>query len=184
MLDPIKAWHDDHAHFSRLLNVLEGQVAAFREGLHPNYDLVRSIVYYLRHYCDRFHHPREDVAFARLVEREPAMRSSVTRLLQEHRVIAAAGETLMQLLDDIVAEVVEERSKLEAAAATYLVYYRHHLATEEAEVLPRAAQVLTKADWAAVAKAVPAAADPVFGEETEARFQELRRHIAIEAQAH
>ena len=183
MVDPIKAWHDDHAHFGRLLKILNEQIATFYEGLQPNYGLMRDIVYYLRHYCDQFHHPREDVAFARLVKRDPAMRSSVNRLLQEHRVIATAGETLMRLLDDIAAEVVEERSKLEAAAASYLVYYRHHLATEEAEVLPRAAQVLTQDDWAAVAAAVPAGSDPVFGEESEARYRELRRHIALEAHA-
>jgi hemerythrin-like domain-containing protein len=183
MIDPVKAWHDDHAHFSRLLKILDEQVATFYEGLHPNYDLMRNIVYYLRHFSDQFHHPREDVAFARLVERDPSMRLPVTRLLQEHRVIATAGETLLRLLDDIEAEVVEERSRLEAAAAAYLVYYRHHLATEETEIVPRAAQVLTKEDWAAVAAAVPAGADPVFGEETEARYRELRRHIALEAQA-
>lgn len=183
MVDPIKAWHDDHAHFSRLLKILDEQVAAFYEGLHPNYDLMRNIVFYLRHYCDQFHHPREDVAFARLVERDPTMRLPVSRLLQEHRVIATAGETLLRILDDIAAEVVEERSKLEAAAAAYLVYYRHHLATEEAEVLPRAAQILTRDDWATVAAAIPAAVDPVFGEETEARYRELRRHIALEAHA-
>jgi hemerythrin-like domain-containing protein len=183
MVDPIKAWHDDHAHFSRLLKILDEQIAAFYEGLHPNYDLMRNIVYYLRHFSDRFHHPREDAAFARLVERDPTLRLPVSRLLQEHRVIATAGEALLRLLDDIEAEVVEERSKLEAAAAAYLVYYRHHLATEETEILPRAAQLLTKDDWAAVAAAVPAGADPVFGEETEARYRELRRHIALEAQA-
>lgn len=182
MVDPIKAWHDEHAHFSHLLKILDEQVAIFYQGLHPNYDLMRNVVYYLRHFCDRFHHPREDVAFTRLAERDPAMRLPVSRLLQEHRVIAVAGEALLQCLDDIATDAVVERSKLEAAAAAYLVYYRHHLATEEIDVLPRAAQLLTKDDWAAVAVAVPTGADPVFGEETEARYRELRRHIALEAQ--
>jgi len=117
MADPVKAWHDEHAHFSRLLNVLDGQVAAFHEGLHPNYDLMRNIVYYLRHFCDRFHHPREDVAFTRLAERDPAMRLAVSRLRQEHRVIAVTGETLLRYLDDIAADVVVERANLEASAA-------------------------------------------------------------------
>ena len=183
MVDPIKVWHEEHAHFSRLLKILDEQVAAFHEGLHPNYDLMRNIVYYLRHFCDRFHHPREDVAFTRLAERDPAMQSPVKRLLQEHRVIAVAGETLLRYLDDIAADVVVERANLEAAAAAYLVYYRQHLATEEKEVLPRAAQLLTKDDWAAVAAAVATGSDPLFGEETEARYRELRRHIALEAQA-
>ena len=68
-------------------------------------------------------------------------------------------------------------SSLEAAAATYLVYYRHHLAAEENEFLPRAAQLLTPADWAAVAAAVAPAADPLFGDDVGARYRELRDQI-------
>jgi hypothetical protein len=68
---------------------------------------------------------------------------------------------------------------VEAAAATYLVYYRHHLAAEEQEVIPRAVQLLTRSDWAAVA-AVPAGADPLFGEESEARYRELRWQLGLE----
>lgn len=181
MVDPIKAWHDEHAHFGRLLDILDGQVATFHVGLQPNYGLMRDIVYYLRHYSDSFHHPREDAAFARLVERDPEMRLPVNRLLQEHRVIAVAGQQLLQYLDDITADVFVERTSVEAAAATYLAYYRHHLAAEETEVLPRAAQLLTQADWAAVTAAVTAGTEPLLGEETETRYRELRRQITLEA---
>ena len=45
---------------------------------------------------------------------------------------------------------------IEAAAATYLVYYRNHMAAEERNVMSRAAAVLTPEDWKAVAAAVPA----------------------------
>jgi hypothetical protein len=82
--------------------------------------------------------------------------------LQEHRVIAAAGEDLLSILHDVVEGALIERHTVEAAAATYLVYYRHHLAAEEQEVIPRAAQLLTPSDWAAVA-AAPVGADPLFG---------------------
>ena len=73
------------------------------------------------------------------------------------------------------------RADLEAAAATYLVYYRHHIATEERDVMPRAAQVLTQDDWATVAATVPVGPDPLFGDKPGARFRELRRQITIEA---
>jgi hemerythrin-like domain-containing protein len=142
---------------------------------------MRDIISYLRHFADRFHHPREDVAFARLVERDPGMRGPVHRLLQEHRVIALAGEKLLGFLNDIDADVMIDRATVEAAAATYLVYYRHHLATEEAEAVPRAAQLLTQADWAAVATAVPAGSDPLFRDDFEERYRELREQIMREA---
>lgn len=48
--------------------------------------------------------------------------------------------------------------------------------------MPRAAQVLTEQDWAAVDAAVPASPDPLFGENALERFDALRRQIALDAQ--
>ena len=180
MAEPLAVWHAEHINFARLLDLLEIQVAALDRGERPNYDLMVNIVYYLRSFGDRFHHPREDVAFTRLVKREPGMQLVINRLLQEHRVIAAAGDELSNRLNEVAQDVVTPRAALEAAAATYLVYYRHHLSTEERVVMPRASQLLTEEDWAAVAAAVPASPDPLFGDNLEARFRELRRELAPE----
>ena len=182
MTDLAAIWHAEHVNFVRLLDLLEKQVAAFHVGEQPNYDLMLDVVYYLRHYPDEIHHPQEDVAFARLLERDPTMKPQIDRLMQEHRVLAAAGETLLVHLDAVVADALEPRSIVEAAAATYLAYYRQHLAAEDNEVIPRAAELLTPQDWAAVAAAVPAGPDPLFGEDVEARFRKLRRQIVLEAQ--
>ena len=118
MAEPIAAWHADHVNFARLLDLLESQLAAFHAGEQPDYVLMRDIIYYLRHYPDRFHHPREDVAFARLVERDPALELQLARRLQEHRVIAAAGEKLLEVLEGAAEGALIERHALEADAAT------------------------------------------------------------------
>jgi len=176
MAEPLTVWHAEHVNFARLLDLLETQVAAFQRGERPNYDLMGNTVYYLRSFADRFHHPREDAAFARLVERDPSTQLIINRVLQEHRVIAAAGDDFFNRLNEVAADVMTPRATIEAAAATYLVYYRHHIAAEEREIMPRAAQLLTQKDWAAVTAAVPP--DPLFGDVVEARFQELRSQIA------
>lgn len=177
MVDPLTEWHDEHVRFGRLLDLLDAQLVALHAGEEPDYDLMRDVVHYLRHVADRFHHPREDAAFARLAEREPGMRLVVNRLLQEHRVIAMAGEDLMKRLDDIAAGAIVERTAVEAAMATYLVYYRHHLVTEEMNIVPRAAELLTADDWAVVSAAVPGGPDPLFGSNVQSRYEELSRHI-------
>lgn len=177
MVDPVAIWHAEHVRFERMLAFLEEQMAAFHRGEDPDYSFMRDVVDYLHHYADSFHHPREDVAFARLVELDPDLRLPVNRLLQEHRVIATAGEKLLQCLEDILEDVVIERSVVEAAAATYLVYYHHHIATEEKEILPRAAQLLEPRDWERVASAVAATPDPVFGADAGERYRELRDRI-------
>jgi len=181
MSDSIALWHAEHKHFARLLDVLEQQVAAFHADNEPNYELMLDVVSYLRYYPDRYHHPREDVAFSRLVERDPAMKPQIEQMRQEHRVMAAAGTELLSCLQQVVDDVVIERARVEAAAATYLVYYRRHLALEDRDIVPRAEQLLTLQDWEAVVAAHPAGPDPLFGEDSDPRYRELRRQIALAA---
>lgn len=182
MTDPIAVWHADHMRFARLLDFLEQQVTLFHGGQDPDYELMRDVIYYLHYYADRYHHPREDVAFARLAQRDPDLRPPINRLLQEHRVLAAIGETLLKYLEDILEDTIIERATVESAAATYLVYYRHHLNVEEREVLPRAAQLLRPEDWAVVASAVAPAPDPLFGDIVGERYQELRKRVTAAAE--
>lgn len=181
MKDAIAFWHAEHAHFARLLNLFEKELAAYHEGEQPNYELMRDIVFYLRHYPDRFHHPREDAVFARMVRHDPSLRAKVNRLLQEHRVISQAGDQLLDRLDQVLGDAMVSREALEAAAATYLVYYRHHLNTEERDMLPRAGELLSDAEWKEAAASIPHGHDPLFGDHPEERFKELRRQIIREA---
>ena len=180
MNDPASLWHRDHLRFAWLLDFLQQQMSAFHAGRHPNYDLMHDAVHYLQHYADRVHHPREDVAFARLAERDPDLQPAINRLLQEYRVIKTAGDALLKHLENILEDSVLKRATVEAAAATYLVYYRQHLAAEEVQIMPLAAQFLTPEDWAAVAAAVPAGADPLFGDDIDSRYHDLHLQIVRE----
>ena len=182
MSEAIDRWHAEHANFAQLLALLERQLARFHADEQPDYVLMLDVVEYLRHVPDRYHHAREDVAFARLVARDPNMRLRINRLLQEHRVIARSGDELLRMLNDVADEAMVLREDVESALATYVVYYRHHLATEEREIMPRAAALLTPQDWSAVDAAVPTGRDPLFGDAAEARYKELRRLIDLESQ--
>jgi hemerythrin-like domain-containing protein len=183
MENPVLYWHAEHANFSRLLDILDKQLGEFHSGGTPNYELMTDIVTYLRHFPDRHHHPREDAAFVLLSERDPAMKIPLARLQQEHRVIAAAGEDFLKTLREVDAGSLVERAAVEAVAAMYLVYYRHHIASEERDVLPAAERLLTAGDWASIAVARPVSRDPLFGDEDDAGYRELRRHILLESRA-
>ena len=178
MIDPIVAWHEEHVYFSQLLGLLEQEVDAFRADGSPNYGLMLDIVSYLRDYGDEYHHPREGEAFRRMAPRCPDLDLELARLEQEHQVIANAGDVLSTHLSAIVSGAIVPRAQVESAAATYLVYYRNHLAREEEEVLTRAAQVLTGEDWEAIRQCAPAGLDPQHG---PGHYRELRRRIALSA---
>ena len=179
MAGPIAHWHTEHVYFNQLLALMHREVDVFATGERPNYELMSDIVAYLHEYSDRFHHPREDAAFARLAAHCPELRVPLMRLSQEHRVIERAGEKLQRHIETILDGGMVPREEVEVAAATYLVYYGNHIAKEEEDVLTAAAKHLTAEDWAAVKDAVPESRDPLFGTEPHARFRELRRRIAL-----
>lgn len=181
MTTPTAYWHAEHVNFVRLLDLLEQQVEAFRKDAHPDYELMLDICEYLQHFPDRFHHPREDVAFALLARKDPKLAEQVERLRHEHRIIAWVGKQFMSLLSACVDGSLVGRAEVEACASMYLVYYRQHLAEEEREILPAAAKMLTPADWAEVGVAVPSARDPLFGDDFTERYRDLRRLIELRA---
>ena len=176
--NPIATWHTEHVYFKRLLDLLDEQVSVFETGMQPSYELMLDVITYLREYSDRFHHPREDVAFERLARHRPELALVLQRLRQEHRVIATAGENLARLLDAIVEGSIVERKEVEAAAATYLLYYGAHIAREESDVLAHAGRCLTDEDWEAVRAAVPPVANPMFVDVPGHHYHELRRRLA------
>jgi hemerythrin-like domain-containing protein len=174
-IEPIDAWRADHLSFKRLLDLLEQEVVVFHAGEEPDYPLMLDILHYLRDYLDLSHHPREEVAFGRLAQRDPELKGLLAQRTQEHRRIAVAADQLIRYLDEVIDDALIPRTDLEQAAASYIVSYRQHLAAEEELVLPRAAQLLTPEDWAAMATVAPNAIDPMCGDGLDTRYQELRR---------
>jgi hemerythrin-like domain-containing protein len=180
MFDPIKAWHEEHMYFRRLLRLLQDEVDVFASGDEPNYQLMHDVISYLRDWGDTYHHPREDEAFRRIAKKRPDRQLPIARLMQEHRVVARTGEQLEQMLEEVEAGSIIPRAQLEVAAATYLVYFGNHIGKEEEDILPLAAEVLSAVDWEAVKGAAPARQADFIGEPLE-RFRELRHRIEMEA---
>jgi hemerythrin-like domain-containing protein len=150
MSSPLDRWHEEHAHFRRLLELLQQELDVFHGAERPDYQLMLDVIRQLRDLGDGQHHPREDAAFERLVARQPDMLLPLNRLRQEHRVIVQAGEILARQLDGVLNGLYLPRAELEMAAATYLVYYTSHIAREEENILPLAEAALTPGDWQAV----------------------------------
>lgn len=183
MKPQISGWRAEHRNFARLLDLFEREVAVFHAEERPNYELLLDILNYLRHFPDRYHHPREDAAFDRLVRHDPALATTVARLQQEHRVIAAAGERLQNLLESVLDGSIVERAAIERELSMYLVYYRHHINAEETGIMPVAERLLTDEDWKAVSAAAAPGQDPLFGEHVDEGYRALRSRINTEAGA-
>lgn len=118
MLDQISKWKAEHTDFVCLLGILKSQIGLFREKMEVNHELMLDIVYYLTQYPDPFHHPREDIAFGNLAERDPSAWIRAREFLGEHMVIATAGKRVAEQLDATLVGAMLEREAVEVNAAT------------------------------------------------------------------
>ena len=180
MSDPIALWQAEHVNFATLLDLLEVQLDRFHRGEAPDYELMLDVMFYMTHYPDVLHHPKEDLAFARIVEREAPARKIVEELTRQHSILKRDGNALVIALDDIVNGSITSREHVEAPGRAYIDAFRRHMRTEDAEILPLAAKVLDRGDWVAIEDAIRHFEDPVFGRVADERYTALRRHIARE----
>jgi hemerythrin-like domain-containing protein len=182
MADNIARWHAEHGNFARLLDLLESQLELFHGGEAPDYGLMLDVMYYMTHFPDLFHHPREDLTYAKVKERDPRMGRVVDEVMKQHVVLRESGEELVESLDSIVDGAgILARENVEAPGRTYIEYFRNHMHEEETELFPAARTVLRDEDWRAINAAMRDQDDPLFGSSVEKRYEALHRQIARQA---
>ena len=84
MRNEIARLRDEHVNFRRLLELLEEQLDLFHQAESPDYELISNILYYMIHYPDLFHHPKEDVIFSRLMKHNSSVTPAVQELARQH----------------------------------------------------------------------------------------------------
>lgn len=181
MTGHLRKWQAEHANYRRLLDLLDAQTAIFADGGQPDHELMSDVVYYMTQYPDRFHHPREDVAFARLLAYDPDARPIVDALAQQHARISRSAEALTADLAAASAGALMARGTIVGDVRDYAAFLRTHLDKEEAEIFPRLAAHLSDEDWFLVDSKIHFDDDPLFGQTVQARFRSIQREIAARA---
>ncbi len=79
----------EHRDTVGLLNALEKQVATFERGDAPDYEVIGATLEYFLNFPDLHHHPKENLVFTKLRERDASAAASVGDLHREHEELAA-----------------------------------------------------------------------------------------------
>jgi hemerythrin-like domain-containing protein len=178
----IDAWKKDHCNFSQLLDMLEVEVRRHLDDQAPDYELMLDILYYMIHYSDTFHHPKEDLVSERIRELDTNAEEVVNELMRQHVILRESGAQLHGQLEAILEGAMLKRTSIVEPATTYISYFRSHMKKEEAEIFPLAHKLLSAADWAVIEKEAPFKDDPLFGhgaleKEYERLYQQINREI-------
>ncbi|MEE9598540.1 MAG: hemerythrin domain-containing protein [Acidiferrobacterales bacterium] len=169
----IQQLQKDHLNAARLLDLLEAQIGTLHDGETPDYLLMLDMMCYMRHYPDLFHHPKEDLVFEKLKERDANACLIVDNLMEEHKALAEKGVQFFESLQTIVSESMVPRETLESQGRGYIAFLRSHMKKEEDQAFPLASKVLREEDWAEIDTAMESKADPVFGKVVGGKYRAL-----------
>jgi hemerythrin-like domain-containing protein len=177
LTDILTALRQDHLNMGLLLDAVERQLERFDRGEPADYDILQGVVDYCLTYPDLYHHPKEDLVYARLHRRDPALAEALGDLRAEHGALADATRRFAAALHSILQDLEVPRESFGRITQAFLKTYRRHMEMEENGFFPAAEARLTTADWAAIEAEAKTQSDPLFSAEGEAHYAVLRADI-------
>ena len=173
----IERLSQEHRNIGKLLAILERELEVFDAGKRPDYEVIRSIISYFAVYTEIYHHPQEDLVYAKLRIRDPAAVKRVGDLARAHRQGADRLRKVTEAIEFVLSDGEELRQNIGDLVREFISQERRHMMMEDREFFPAALKALKPADWQAIAAAVDNHKDPLFSDATEDRFGRVREYI-------
>lgn len=174
----MKALRAEHRHMGTIMQLFADQLRAIEAGELVDTHVVYEIMNYMVTWPDRFHHPREDLIYARVAEITPSVADDVDTLQRDHDNTAKRGRALLR---DIERWRIGEMSGLVVVnnGRAYIEHIHEHMNIEEKLVFPRIEEVLTLQDWRELAEddQLKAVASSVFGPLVQREFRNMTRKL-------
>lgn len=176
----LRSLHEDHANQLQLLGLIGFEIDKLgKAGETPNFELISLALEYCADYPSHYHHPKEDLIYAKLVSRDSDVANKAAVLTEEHETLGQLTRAFATAVGEAIAG--DQTDKLRTSAERFIKYYRNHIGIEEAEIFPAARDTLTSEDWTEVSTAFENIADPLFGEQTRQAYLALQRCIVERA---
>ncbi len=132
---------------------------------------------YFLDYPDAVHHPREDLIYRVLKQRDAELAKAIGDLERDHELLGATTRELSEILREILAEELIDRARVQKKVEEFVRSYRRHMGFEEQQIFAAAEQTLSKEDWAEIDASVSDRDDPLFGHTVAEHFRSLREDI-------
>jgi hemerythrin-like domain-containing protein len=184
MADIMDTLHEEHANMTLLLDFLEGQMEVFARADEPDYVLLKNVIDYTLAYPDRYHHPKEDLVYEKLLARDAGAADRTGDLKAEHARLAELSHRFNEVIESVLAESVVSRGRVVDVAREFINGTRKHMEmeeTKETKFFPAALDTLAEEDWTAIKNAFEHRDDPLFGRDVSDSFKALRQEISLGA---
>jgi hemerythrin-like domain-containing protein len=173
----IERLSQEHRNIEKLLAIIERELEVFDRGDRPDYEVIGAIISYFELYPEVYHHPQEDVVFAKLKIRDPAAAAKVGDLAREHQKGAERLRRVAHAVESVLADREILRQDVDTIVRDFIAHERHHMMMEDRDFFPAALKALKPQDWTEIASALTNPEDPLFSEAAEETFEALRARI-------
>lgn len=160
---PLIAIADEHKYVLRLMVLLEKEAKVLCEGNPADMECISHILNYITHYPDKYHHPKEELIFDRMVNADRETQRVIRKLRSGHAHVAEMGQAITDEIEAVSkSNSKRKREDLGKNALNYVYELREHIKLEETRIFTPALELLSKADWKAIDKEIIPIIDPVF----------------------
>jgi len=177
MHDILQVLRQEHRNITNLINTLEWQVAEFEKGNPPDFDVIQATVDYFLGFLDLYHHPKEDLIFTKLLERDAGIVKVLGNLSREHEELGARSRDFATSLHAVLNEREISRKAFAQRARRFIELQWQHIKMEETSFFPAAEKTLAAEDWANLKARMTTGDDPLFGDNVGAKFHNLHQMI-------
>jgi hemerythrin-like domain-containing protein len=174
----MKALRAEHRHMGTVMQLFADQLKSIERGELVDTHVVYEIMDYMVTWPDRFHHPREDLIYARVAEVSASAADDVDTLQRDHDYTAKQGKALLQEIErwrlgEVSGAAVVKRGR------GYIDHIYGHMNLEEKVVFPRIEASLNLQDWRELAEddELRAVGDSVFGPRVQREFRNMTRKL-------
>lgn len=165
---------EEHRSLQTVLEVLQHMVHDLAvEHSEQDFRMLAAALWYIDDFPEQYHHPKEDeFLFKALRSRTAAFNDILDELQAEH---IRSGPMVLQLYRALAryqGGAPEAFAEFRALVDAYATLLYDHMRKEE-QLLVDAREILNDGDWAPIAAAFRANADPLFGAERSQAFARL-----------
>src|ERR1700740_1364766 len=116
----IERLSQEHRNIEKLFAILERELEVFDRGDRPDYEVIRALISYFEVYPEVYHHPQEDLVFAKLRTRDPAAAAKVGDLAREHQKGAERLGRVAHAIDNGLADLGILRKNVDTVVRDFI----------------------------------------------------------------
>ena len=171
---------EEHRLMKAMFAVIAEEMDAFSAGRPADFERLLAAVEFCHAYPGAKHHPKEDVVYHRLRERDPESAAKMGDLETEHGILGDYTRRFRSAIERILQGENIVRDQLSKLADDYTQFLNRHMKMEETVFFPAALSALTDDDWNLAKEAIDGMEDPALDSSTEARLEKLRSIVDLE----